>query len=205
MRKLICSALMINCLMLTGCAGIEQQVRSYSQGLCDADSVRMTAQMQADHGDTVECYTLEYSFDGNRWSALVTEPDILAGITVHMDGDGSKLEFDGVMLAAGDILSNGVTAVGSVPLVWETLRTGSLDCVWEEGGLLAGTYVYDDTIGMSVWYTAEGLPIAAELTENGIGKVSCHFTNVEIDTKDSGNETTDETNLGGNRPEGSGT
>ena len=195
MRKLICSALMIICLMLTACADIEQQVRTLSQGLRDADSVRMTAQVQADHGDTLECYTLEYKFDGEKWTAMVTAPDVLSGITVHMDGDGSQLEYDGVMLAAGDILSNGVTAIGSVPLLWETLRTGSLDCVWEEGGLMAGTYIYNDTIGMTLWYNAEGLPAAAELTENGIGKVSCHFTNTEI--KDSGNETTDKTNLGG--------
>ena len=203
MRKLLCSALMITCLVLSACADTEQQVRAYNKVLCDATAVRMTAQVQADHGDTVECYTLEYSYDGSEWTAMVTAPDILSGISVHMDGDGSELEFDGVMIAAGDVLSNGVTAIGAVPLLWETLKTGSLDCVWEEGELQAGTYVYDDTIGMSLWYNAAGEPVAAELTENGIGKVSCHFTKVEI--RNSGNETTDETNLGGNQPEQSGT
>ena len=202
MRKLLCSALMINCLVLSACADTEQQVRAYNEALCDAASVRMTAQVQADHGDTVECYTLEYSYDGSEWSALVTEPEILSGISAHMDGDGSELEFDGVMIAAGDILSNGVSAIGAVPLLWEALETGSLDCVWEEGGLMAGTYIYNDTIGMTLWYNAEGLPAAAELTENGIGKVSCHFTNTEI--KDSGNETTDKTNLGGDQSPRSG-
>ena len=200
MRKLLCSALMIICLVLSACADTEQQVRTYNQVLCNGASVRMTAQVQADHGDTVECYTLEYSYDGSKWTALVTEPEILSGISVHMDGDSSELEFDGVMLAAGNVLSNGVTAIGSVPLLWETLETGSLDCVWEEGELLAGTYVYDDTIGMSLWYDAAGLPVAAELTENGIGKVSCHFTEIEVDKSG----TTENKNLGGNQPEQSG-
>ncbi len=199
MRKLICSALMITCLMLTACASIEQQVRAFNEALCNAASLRMTAQVQANQGETIESYILEYAFDGSEWTAMVTAPDVLSGITVHMNDDGSALEFDGVMLAAGDILGNGVTAIGSVPLVWETLHTGSLDSVWEEGELLGATYVYDDAIGMSLWYDAAGLPVAAELTENGIGKVSCHFTKVEI--KDSGNETTDKTNLGGNQPE----
>ena len=201
MRKLICSALMITCLVLTACADTEQQVRSFSEGLCGASSARMTAQVQADCGDTVECYTLQYNYDGSRWTAMVTAPDVLAGITVHMEGDGSELEYDGVMLAAGDILSNGVTAIGSVPLVWETLRTGSLDCVWQEGELLGAAYVYDDTIGMSLWYDAQGLPVAAELTENGIGKVSCHFTEIEVDR----NATTEDKNLGGNQSGESGT
>ena len=201
MRKLICSALMITCLVLTACADTEQQVRSFSQGLCGASSARMTARVQADCGDTVESYTLQYNYDGSRWTAMVTAPDVLAGITVHMEGDGSQLEYDGVMLAAGDILSNGVTAIGSVPLVWEALRTGSLDCVWQEGELLGAAYVYDDTIGMSLWYDAQGLPVAAELTENGIGKVSCHFTEIEVDR----NATTEDKNLGGNQSGESGT
>lgn len=201
MRKLLCSALMITCLVFSACADTEQQVRTYNEVLCRAEGVRLTAQVQADHGDTVECYTLEYSYDGSQWTALVTQPDILSGITVHMDGDGSELEFDGVIIAAGDLLSNGVTAIGSVPLIWETLRTGSLDCVWEEGELFAGTYVYDDTIGMSLWYDAAGLPVAAELTENGIGKVICHFTEIEVDKSG----TTENTNLGGDQPEQSGT
>ena len=195
MRKLIYSALMITCLMLTGCAGIEQQVRSFSEELGHVASAHMTVQVQADHGDTVESYTLQYEYDGSAWKAVVTAPDVLAGITVHMDGEGSQLEYDGVMLAAGDILSNGVTAIGSVPLVWEILHSGSLDCVWEEGELLAASYVYDDTIGMSLWYDAEGLPAAAELTENGIGKVSCHFTEIEVDRSG----TTENKNLGGNQ------
>ena len=201
MRKLVCSALMIICLMLTACAGIEQQVRSFSQGLCNASSVRMTAQVLADCGDSVESYTLQYNYDGSRWTAMVMAPDVLAGITLHMEGDGSELEYDGVMLAAGDILSNGVTAIGSVPLVWEALRTGSLDCVWQEGELLGAAYVYDDTVGMSLWYDAQGLPVAAELTENGIGKVSCHFTEIEVDR----NATTEDKNLGGNQSGESGT
>ena len=201
MRKGIVSALMITCLVLTACADTEQQVRSFSEGLCGASSARMTAQVQADCGDTVECYTLQYNYDGSRWTAMVTAPDVLAGITLHMEGDGSQLEYDGVMLAAGDILSNGVTAIGSVPLVWETLRTGSLDCVWQEGELLGAAYVYDDTIGMSLWYDAQGLPVAAELTENGIGKVSCHFTEIEVDR----NATTEDKNLGGNQSGESGT
>ena len=205
MRKLICSALMINCLVLTACAGTEQQIRAYAQSLIQADAARLTAQVQADHGDTLECYTLEYAFDGESWTALVAEPDILAGITVRIEEGGTSLAYEGVMLAAGNVLTKGVTAVGAVPLLWEALKTGSLDCVWEEGSLLAGSYVADDTTVMTLWYDASGLPVAAELTEQGISKVSCRFTNVEIDTKDSGHETTDETNLGGNQSAGSGT
>ena len=174
MRRLLCSALMIICLMLSACAGTEQQVRAYNEALCNVESVRTAVQVTADCGDSVECYTLEYTFDGSEWSALVIAPSVLAGITVHMGSDGTELEFDGVMMAAGDVLSSGVTAVGSVPLIWDALRTGSLDCVWTEGELLGCTLLYDDGVSVSLWYNAEGLPAAAELTEHGIGKISFH-------------------------------
>lgn len=197
MRKLICSALMIACLALTACAGPEQQLESFSERLTQAETIRMTAQVQADHGETVEEYTLQYSFDGTTWTVLVMEPDILAGITARMGEDTSEIEYDGAILAAGDILSMGVSPVASVPVLVRTLRMGSLDCVWTEGDLLAGTYIYDDAVSATVWFSAEGSPAAAELTENGIVKVRCHFAEIEV-----GNHgTTDKTDLGGDQPE----
>lgn len=203
MRKLCCSALMIACLMLSACGGTEQQVRTFNEVLCGAASVRTAVQVTADCGDTVECFTLEYMYDGSEWTALVTAPAVLSGIAVHIGEAGTELEFDGVMLAAGDVLSSGVTAIGSVPLIWDALRTGSLDCVWTEGALLGCTLRYDDAISVSLWYNAEGLPAAAEVTENGIGKISCRFSNTKIEVGTHGS--TKDTDLGGDQPEQSGT
>lgn len=161
----------------------------------------MTAQVQTDHGDTVEEYTLEYSFDGTEWTALVVQPAILSGITAHIGEDATELEYDGAILAAGDVLSAGVSPIGAVPLLVRAIETGSLDCVWTEGDLIGGTYLYDDAVSISVWYDAEGTPAAAELTENGIVKARCHFSNAEVDS----HGTTDKTDLGGDQPESSGT
>lgn len=203
MRKLICSALMILCLVLTACVGTEQQLESFSERLSQADSIRMTAQVLTDHGETVEEYTLEYSFDGTRWTVLVTQPAILSGITARIGEDATEVEYDGVILAAGDVLSAGVSPIASVPMLVRTLETGSLDCVWTESALTAGTYIYDDAVSASVWYDGEGNPVAAEMTENGIVKARCHFSDVEVEFDNHG--TTDKTDLGGNQPEQPGT
>lgn len=202
MRRRLCSALMILCLGLTACGGPEQQLESFAARLSEADGIRMTAQVQTDHGETVEEYTLEYSFDGTEWTALVMQPEVLAGITAHIGEDATEIEYDGTILAAGDILSIGVSPIASVPVLVRTVQTGSLDCLWTEGDLLAGTYLYDDAVSVTIWFDTAGSPAAAELTENGIVKARCHFTNVSIE--DGSHGTTDETDLGGDQPEQSG-
>lgn len=202
MRHILCSALMILCLGLAACGGPEQQLESFGTRLSEADSIRMTAQVQTDHGETVEEYTLEYSFDGTKWTALVMQPNMLAGITAHMGEDATEIEYDGAILAAGDILSMGVSPIASVPMLVRTVQKGSLDCYWTEGDLLAGTYIYDDAVCVTVWYDSGGNPAAAELTENGVVKARCHFFDVRIE--DGSHGTTDKTDLGGNQPEQSG-
>lgn len=204
MRKRICSALMIGCLALTACGSTKQQkLESARARIAEAQEMTMTAQVQADFGDTIERYTLEYSYDGECWTALVTQPEIVAGVIARVSEDTSELEYDGAILTTGDLMGNGIAPVSAVPLMHETLQKGMMDCVWEEGDLLAGTFIYDDAISVSVWFDGDGIITAAELTENGIVKGICILENVEI--KEATHGTTDKADLGGNQPEESGT
>lgn len=204
MRKRICSALMIGCLTLTACGSTKQErLESARVRMAEAESMTMTARVQADFGETIEEYTLEYSYDGECWTALVTQPEFVSGITARITKDASELEYDGTILTTGDLTGNGIAPISAVPFLHETLREGMTDCVWEEGELLAGTFIYDDAIQASVWFDADGNPTAAELAENGIVKGSCILTDVKI--KEATHGTTEKTDLGGNQPEQSGT
>lgn len=188
--------------MLTACGSVQGQVERYRQDFVLGERISMTAQVQADCGGTVDCYTLEYSYDGTDWRVLVTEPAVLSGISARIGEDAADLEYDGAILAAGDILSNGVTPIGAVPMLARVLEKGSLDSAWTEGDLTAGTFVYDDGIGAAVWFDQQGVPAAAELSENGIVKLSCKFTNGKIEVGEHG--TTENTDLGGDRSDQSG-
>lgn len=203
MRNLLLSALMIALLVLSACDGTKQQrLEDYRTRFTESDAVAMTAVVQANCGETAERYTLQYSYDGTQWTVLVTEPAYASGLTARIGRDGSQLEYDGAILATGKLLENGISPIASLPLLAEILSTGSFDCLWTEGELLAGTYVYDDALSGTVWFDGAGLPVAAELTEHGITKLRCSFSNIEI--KDSGHETTDKTHLGGNQSDSSG-
>lgn len=202
MRKRICSALMIGCLALTACGSTKQErLESARTRVAVAESMTLTARVQADFGEAIEEYTLEYSYDGACWTALVTQPELVSGITARITKDASELEYDGTILTTGDLTGNGIAPISAVPFLHETLREGMTDCVWEEGELLAGTFIYDDAIQVSVWFDTAGNPTAAELAENGIVKAKCILTDVEIKT----HGTTEKADLGGNQPEQSGT
>ena len=192
---------MIGCLALTACGSTKQEtVESARTQFAQAQSISMTAQVQADFDETIEQYTLEYSYDGDRWTVLVIQPEFVSGIIARITKDTSELEYDGAILTTGALLENGIAPISAVPLVHETLINGTTDCVWEEGDLLAGTFIYDDTISASVWFDVNGVPIAAELTENGVVKAKCLLTEVEIT-----HGTTEKTDLGGDQPKESGT
>lgn len=185
------------------CGSATQKVESYCERIARSRDMTMTATVQADFGETTEEYTLKYTFDGTQWIALVTEPQFVAGITARITKDASELEYEGVILSTGDLTGGGIVPISAVPLIYETITVGMADSVWEEGELLGGSFVYDDTIGVNVWFDREGDPVAAELIEQGVVKAKCILNDVEI--KEATDGTTEKTDLGGNQPEESGT
>ena len=204
MRKLICSALMIQCLVLTACGStVEHRVNSYCDRMTQAEEFRLTANVQADFGKTIEEYTLEYVFDGEQWTVYVVQPHFVSGITARITKDASELEYDGAILTTGDLTGKGIVPISALPLIHEALSIGMIDCVWAENDMVAGTYIYDDDISVSIWFDKQGNPVAAELMECGAVKAKCVLEDAEI--KEAGNETTEETDLGGNQPKESGT
>lgn len=204
MRKTILSALMITCLVLTGCGSTkEQQLESARSRLTSAGSLTMTAQVQADFGDTVENYTLEYSFDGETWTAFVTQPEFIAGITARITDHASEIAYDGAILTAGDLMT-GIAPISALPMIWETLDTGTVDSVWTEEELLVGKFIYSDDLSVTVWFDEQDLPVAGELAEKGIVKATCTLTNVQI-KEATGNGAQENEDLGGDPSGESGT
>ncbi len=198
MRKALVSALMITCLVLSGCgSNHEQQVESARRRLTAADAVSLTAQVQVDLGTTMETFRLEHGYDGDTWTVQVTEPSFLSGITARITEQGSELEYDGAVLTTGPLTDTGIAPIAAVPLIWETMAVGTVDSVWTEGELLVCKLIYDEDISVTVWFS-DGIPAAAELAEHGIVKAVCTMTNVQI--KEATNfGTTENEDLGGNQ------
>lgn len=198
------SALMISCLLLCGCGrSKEKRMEEACERLACGQEIALTAQVQANFGETVESYTLDCSYDGEDWRILVTAPQAVAGIAARIGEHASEVEYEGAILSTGALLRRGISPIGAVPMVYEAVSGGVLDSVWEESQLLAGAFSYDDALGATVWFDEENTLVAGELTENGIVKAVCRFENVQIKETEHGTE--EKTNLGGDSSGESGT
>ena len=196
MLRRILPVLMLSTLLLTGCGSkAESQFHAAKLRLDEAEQVRFTAQLQADCGDALENYTLDYCFRADDWQAVVKSPEVLAGIKATCTDEDSTLTYDRVVLSTGQLTQRGTSPITAVPLMLRALTEGITDSLWTEGEYLVSKQLLDDTLAVTTWMDGEGVPRAFELTENGIVKARCKFSYAEI--KESNHGTTEETHLGG--------
>lgn len=205
-RNVLISALMMTCVLLSGCGRQTQQEQfeAIRQPIADAGQVSMTATVRASFSDRVEEFSLDCVRTGEDWTMTVTAPERIAGVTARMSGDASDIVYDNVMLSTGDLTNCGILPINAVPVGVETLSDGYLDSSWSESGGLAVKLIRDDHVAVMVWFDENDVPRAMELAEDGEVKVSCTIENFMIEG--SGNDgNTEETDLGGDSPEESGT
>ena len=105
----------------------------------------------------------------------VLEPAEIRGVTVHLDGAGSSLGYDSVVLDTGALDRYGLSPASALAKLVSALRTGHLESAWEEDGLTVWDLVPDDTLTVRVWLNEELIPVRAELISEGRTSVYCEF------------------------------
>ncbi len=188
------SALMITCGLLAGCRGQSRQDAFWSvqREIAEADRITATAQLRVDRADRVEEYRLTGVGTEDGWDVTVLEPEIMSGVTAHLDGENSTLSYGNVILPTGDVTESGIAPVTVLPAVVEALQEGNLSRIWSENDNLAVQLVLDDTVDVTIWFDETNTPKAAELSENGTVKAACtmeSFTSERSNTNGYGNET----------------
>lgn len=184
MRRKSFAALMILPLLLCGCmgSGEEEKFERYQADLADASEIRMEAEVSADYGDSAREYTLSLCWVPGRCEIEVLAPELIAGIKAHIDGDGSALEYDGLILDTGELTEDGLTPVSALPRLLEAMQTGHIDSAWKEGDCVVVELTPDDVVSISLWLEAETLaPRVAELYSQNNGRVliRCEITRFE--------------------------
>lgn len=202
---MVISALMITCVLLAGCGGRTQQehFEDIRGPIAEAETVSFTAAVTANFPQRVEEFTLHCLRQGEDWTMTVLSPDLISGVTAHMEGTESDVVYDGVMLSTGDLTNCGILPINAAAIGMETLEEGYLSSSWTENGGLAVKLIRDDTVTVTVWFGEDDRPTAMELAENGAVKVSCAIENFTTEGSNNGN--TEETDLGGDPSGESGT
>ncbi len=178
MRRTFLFALMISLILVAGCGGDsdEELVDIMQQELKSSTALTMKARVCTSEYE----YTLECTGDGEVFSVVVLEPEIIEGVTATVQSEGLVLSYDGVELAVGELNSDGLNPVSALPCVADVLTNGWQMQVWREEKLgveciTAQFRVSDETV-LTAWIDPElYAPVYAELDNGGTVVVSCIF------------------------------
>ncbi len=133
MKKLIFFVLAL-CL-LVGC-GEKSQVEQQRHLALEARGQYLSlergsavAEITADYGERIYDFSLVVTLEGDVCKLTVTAPEEVAGISVSQvdTGEGTRLEWDGVMLETGNLSPQGLTPITAVPALITALKSGFVD------------------------------------------------------------------------------
>ncbi len=185
MRKAIVSALMMTLLLLPGCGEREERLQegfdALRKAVTAAQSIRFQAEMTADDGENVAQYTLDVSYDGQQTTVEILAPALIAGVKATALRGESTISYDGVILGAGPVDNEGLTAMSAMPVMLDAIASAYVELLWwEEGSIAARLYVGERSV-LTLWLDRDTcLPVAGEFAADGRTSVTCRFTGWEM-------------------------
>ena len=186
MRKLLLCALMMT--LLTGCGSgtvseAEELALAIRGEYLAMDSCALRASVTADYGQRVYQYELAAAVNGEDTVLTLSAPETVAGLTAHITGKDSRLEFDGISVETGPLDGNGLTPVSALPALLEAARGGYIAaCALEEDGTLLRVDCGDPAASPGsgtetvLWFDASTHALArGEVSVDGFRAISCEF------------------------------
>ena len=103
-------------------------------------------------------------------------PELIAGVRARLDAEGAALEYEGLILDAGEV-AEGLSPVTALPKLCEALRTAYVELAWTEGGESVASLVPEDELGLTLRLDGSGAPVSAEFTsrESGRTLITCRI------------------------------
>ena len=181
-------------LPLSGCGSKREEARftRFRDSLTDA-AVTLEAEVTARDGDAVSAFTLRCAETPDGYDLEVLAPEEIAGVRAHVDSDGVEMAYDDVILPMPQAKDT-ISPLLALPAVLQAARTGHLDLVWEEDGLVCQLIPDDDT-AVRLLLKDDNTPAAAEVECRGHTCVQCAITAWRTE-KGNGHESND-TDMGG--------
>ncbi len=170
MKQKVIPLLLSLCLLLTGCGKgrAETAYESFSERLNETERLSFTAQLRAEYAHKTARFTLSYAEDGTGGRVTVLAPELIRGVSAHVEPGGTTLEYDSVVLDTGSLDSFGLSPLSAMPVLVRALREGHVDSAWEEDGKHTVQLESADGLRCTVWFEPEGMtPLRAELISDG--------------------------------------
>jgi len=181
------AAVLIVCTLLTGCSSGENPLDTGMDlrgNLLKAESVSFVVDIAADHGDTLDLFSMECSAD--REGTLyftVKSPDTVAGIEGQITAESGALIFADTALYFPLIAQNRLSPVSAPWILTKALRSGYLRSAGVEQEQIRLTFddsYEEDALQVDVWLDENSLPGRAEVLSEGLLVLSLDVRNFEI-------------------------
>ena len=184
--KRIASALLA-CVFLSGCSSGESVLDTGMElraKLLQAEAISFRADIAADHGDTLDLFSLECSTDtSGTLTFTVISPDTIAGITGQISEESGSLTFDGTALHFPLVAQNRLSPVSAPWILMRALRRGYLRSAGmeqEQPRLTIDDSYEEDALQVDIWLDEKRLPKKAEILCEGRLILSLDVSNFEI-------------------------
>lgn len=179
MRKYGLPLLLALALLLSGCGGDRAARARYeevSRRLRKAEVICAEAKLRCEYEDRSVEFRLRCKADDDAVELEVLEPELIAGIRASVESGGTRMEYEGMILDLGPLDPYGLSPLGALPLLLDTLRSGHLDSHWEEDGAPVWQLTRDDHTGVTVWMSPDFKPLRAEILSDDQVRVFLELT-----------------------------
>lgn len=129
-------ALMMSLVFLAGCsrsARYEENFEVWREGFLASDEHEITADVTYNSSDNRVCeYTLRYASSEDGETIEVLYPELITGISAHIEDEESELIFDGAILETGSGVVDGLSPMTSLPVFMDFIREGHVENICSE-------------------------------------------------------------------------
>lgn len=179
-------------LTLCGCSTVknpEALGQSVQELYASVVSMETDMQVEANLGTEVMDYTLHGVYEdtesGGRTVLTVQQPEVIAGVTATVEGDGLTVSYDATELETGMPEHAGATPIDVLPGILNDLRNAAPQAVWQqqEGtlGLRYENTTDEGTCTEEIYLATDGGALQrAVLYWNDTQVLQCTFENVMI-------------------------
>ncbi len=177
MRRLISAfTVLALALALSACSGAAEPLAELRGRLLSSESVSITAAVGSTAGGAERQYTLALTRQGGECAVSVLAPESLAGVRAVYDAEGRALEYEGLLLPAGEA---GAGPVDALPLLLEALESGYVSLSWSEGESTLCSLELTDSLSVTLSLGPDGEVQWAELYEHGECAARCVIESFE--------------------------
>ena len=190
MRRSGVMCVLMMTLLLSACGGTggngpQEQALTIRGEYLAAKGCGARLNVTADYGQRVYTYTVDVTSTAEELVLSVVAPKEVAGVTAHLVGGDSRLEYDAAVLETGPLALDGLTPLDAVPALLETARSGFMDsCAVEllgEQETLRVAYLDPDIPAgqgrqTNLWFDAQThAMLQGEILMDGYRVILCEF------------------------------